>query len=144
MIVPYDYSYHDRLMPVLKQFFENSIEEYGIEMDMDRIYVLESSMANSSFLLIEGDAVLGVIGGFVTDSLLSKGKAYQEIIWYVDENHRSGGVKLLRHLEKWCESEGVENIIMARMHNSMPEKIGAFYERCGYTAMETQYIKNIS
>jgi len=143
MIIPYSYDYHDACVPVIKQFFDNSLEVFGQEYTDETIANVESNIANSCWLSVIRGKVVGMLGGYVTDSITCKQKIFQEVIWYVDEKHRGTGVRLFAHLEKWCMQERVRQIVMASIHNDSHESVHKFYLRKGYQAMETHYIKQL-
>lgn len=66
-----------------------------------------------------------------------------ELFWFVSLNKRREGTKLLTEFEKWAKNEGCKRIIMGYLKDLMPDKVERFYEKMGYRAMETNYIKEI-
>jgi GNAT superfamily N-acetyltransferase len=97
----------------------------------------------NSFVLSVDGQVVGIIAGIIGNSMLSDRPVYQEIVWFVDEKYRKYGIKLLKHIEKWCEDNNIDQIIMALMVNSKADKLDKFYNMMGYEQFEIHYIKNL-
>lgn len=140
-ILPYSKEYRDDVIPLVRQFFDKSLNHYGLGMEDDVAEKVIESM--TTFLLIKEGKAVGIIGGNVIKQIANSEKLFQEVIWYVDENHRGGGLNLLKHLEAWCAMEDIDQLIMAYMHNSMGHKMIELYERMGYAPMETHYIRDL-
>jgi GNAT superfamily N-acetyltransferase len=141
VIIPYSNDYKEEVTGLISEFFSQSLTDSGLNMDDGAIERIAPNLI--TFLLLEEGRVIGLIGGTVSEQPLSVSLFFQELVWYVSENHRSKGVKLLKHLEEWCISEGIDQIVMAGMHNSQGERLGKFYERNGYSSIETHYLKNL-
>lgn len=101
-------------------------------------------MGPTSFVLLNDDGEpIGIMAGTVVKQLLSDDLIYQEMVWYVDEEHRGGGVRLMKHLEKWCAEQGIKHIIMAFLYSSMPDRLLDFYKRMGYEPLEMHLMKRV-
>lgn len=142
-VVPYSIEYRGEVYEMLKQFHKNSLDEYGLELEYKDIEALEETQGDTTFILLDQGEVIGILAGQIVTQPMADKKVYQESIWYVDENSRKYGVKLIRHLEDWCVENGIKQIVMAFMHNSMGVKLFDFYERMGYKPMETHLIKDV-
>ena len=143
MIETYSEQYRDDIIELTKMFFDEALKEYGLECKKEDIQSVIEICKKSGFLLIEDDKCCGVIGGIITQHLGGSAKAFQEVIWYVKPEYRRYGISLYLEMEHWCKENGVENIIMVCMHSSKKDKLSAFYERLGFKAFETQFIKKI-
>jgi GNAT superfamily N-acetyltransferase len=66
-----------------------------------------------------------------------------ETVWWVEPAYRSTrlGPKLLVAVEKWARQNGLLMCRMIAPHNST---VGAFYERFGYSPVETIYLKRLA
>jgi GNAT superfamily N-acetyltransferase len=84
--------------------------------------------------------VVGMIGVIATFHPYSGQAVMSEMFWYVTPEHRGQGVRLLRAAELWAKSHDIRQSIMI----SPSEKVSAFYVRCGYAPVETQFIKNLN
>lgn len=71
------------------------------------------------------------------------GLAYaDEIAWWVEPEHRGGsiGPHILRSAETWARQKGAN---MVKLVAPAGSRVGTFYERVGYQAVETAFIKTI-
>lgn len=74
---------------------------------------------------------------------LIDGRLYvEEVAWWVEPEHRGGTVakRLMHHMEGWCVQNSVYMVKMVAPNDS----VGLFYERCGYKAVETSWVKVFS
>lgn len=86
---------------------------------------------------------IGAIGLVVTPSLEDGVATCMEAFWYVDENHRGQGLKLLIKGQKVAKEMGAKRMMMMFLENSMPEKVKNIYERMGYKLIQTTYFKEL-
>lgn len=142
-IVPYSEDHAPHLVRLMNEFHAESLNDYGLEMHSQDFDHIESGVKGTTFVMLKDGVVIGVISGTVVKPLMSNVYIYQEIVWYVDKEHRRYGTKLLDYLEEWCAERGVGKIVMVCMCNSMAETLGKFYERKGYRPMEVHYIKDV-
>lgn len=91
----------------------------------------------------DADTITGALGAVLCPSLFSGKIMAVECFWYVIPQHRGHGLKLLRHFERWAHEQGVHFLSMIHLKNLQPELLGAVYERMGYRAVETNYLKEI-
>lgn len=81
----------------------------------------------------------------VKSPILGSSKTFgaTELAWYVYPEHRKGknGIALLLFMEKLVQEQGIKYWTMVSMQSSMPEQVGAMYERMGYVHSETCYTK---
>lgn len=63
-----------------------------------------------------------------------------ELAWFVEPTHRGfrAGPRLLAAAEDWARTRGLH---MIKMVAPFGTRVGAFYERRGYTPIETSYVK---
>lgn len=67
----------------------------------------------------------------------------QERVWWIDPRHRGpSALKMLTAYEAWAKAGGYRFVGMAGMGADPGVKI--LYERCGYRAAETHYLKDIT
>jgi GNAT superfamily N-acetyltransferase len=93
--------------------------------------------------LKEDNNFIGAIGLVVTPSLEDGVMTCMEAFWYVDENHRGQGLKLLIKGQKVAKEMGAKRMVMMFLENSMPEKVKNVYERMGYNLIQTSYFKEL-
>lgn len=140
-IVEYSEKHRKPVYDLIMQFETESLGEYGHGMTMEDIEALEDEQ--TTFVMTEDDKVIGLISGEVGKLRTSTKLVFQESIWYVHKDHRKDGAKLLRHLENWCTKNGIGQIIMAFMHNSMGDRLYDFYIRMGFKPIETHLIRDV-
>jgi len=142
-IVPYSSEYRGRVTDLVLMFYDEALEEAGLDANYDSIELMEATHEDSTFLAVDGDNVVGVISGVITEQRMSDSRLFHETVWYVHPEYRTCGVRLLRHLENWCREQGIGQIVMCFMFNSMPEKLYDFYQRMGYRPLEVHLMKEV-
>ncbi len=88
-------------------------------------------------------AVVGMLAYFVGPHPVSGEKLADELAWWVDPEHRTGtvGPRLLGMAETWAQQEGVKLLRMVAPVEA--DDVAQFYERMGYVAIETSFIKRL-
>jgi GNAT superfamily N-acetyltransferase len=84
--------------------------------------------------------IVGMLAIVLIPHPLSGQLLAEEIAWWVEPEHRGGsiGPKMLRSAEEWATTNGAN---MVKMVAPAGSTVGAFYERIGYQAVETAYVK---
>lgn len=87
-------------------------------------------------------AIVGMLGVLVLPHPVTGEDYVDEVAWWVEPEHRRGtvGPRLLTHMERWAVLQGLH---MVKMVAPAGTDVGAFYERDGYLALETAYVKVI-
>jgi len=90
---------------------------------------------------VNGRAV-GMIAAVALRELVAGEAMADEMVWWVEPAYRQGlvGPRLLKALENWARQKG---LAMLKMVAPVGTEVGAFYERAGYMAVETSYIKHL-
>lgn len=89
------------------------------------------------------DVPVGIIMGIKTQFFFSKTPIVQEVLWWVDPNHRhtSAAFKLLQGFEYWAKNVvNAEKVVMA---NLVKYDIGSLYEKRGYKPLEVYWYKEL-
>lgn len=83
--------------------------------------------------------VVGLLGFIVANHHFSGQKYAAEMMWYVEREHRKGGIaiKLLWEAEKQAKELGAEDMVFTAPN----EDVSALYQRFGYHKMEVTYRK---
>ena len=132
---------YDFISSLVREFFDESIGKYGFSINDDQVRQMVVAAESSSFVAEHDGKVVGVIGGLVENGIGTTDKLYREIIWYVNENYRTCGVRLLKHCEAWCKENNIKHMVVCNMGNLNDSKLERFFNRCGYELFEKQYIK---
>lgn len=90
--------------------------------------------------LDESDQVVGCLAMLVTEHDLLDALDAAELCYWVEPDRRAttAAVQLLRAAENWAHDRGVKTL---RMFAPLGSKLGRLYERHGYQALETTYLK---
>lgn len=93
--------------------------------------------------VVRNGSIVGALGAIIHPDINDGELVAQEAFWFVAPEHRGGtaGIKLLAEFEAWAEMRGAARILSAHLMTSMPEKVAKVFERRGYYAGETAYIK---
>jgi len=134
-----------RLAPLAQQFYASS--RFLREFDIQKFEAFWTGLIASGmgviFVLEDGGAIAGTIGGLAYAEPYSGELLAQEFFWFVDEAQRGQGIRLYRRFEQWAREKGCAEVRMGHLADSMPAKVAAFYERVGYTKVETLYAKRL-
>ena|SRR3990167_1328934 len=146
-IETYSDRYYLDVIKLVEDFHNEAVGEYTGLFDpnvlIENIVKLKDGNCHNAFLLITEDSCQGIIAGIECNSLTSKSKMFQELIWYVNKPFRRYGVKLLQEAERRLKLNGIDIMIMAVLENSKTEKLKSLYSRLGYKPMETHYVRNL-
>jgi GNAT superfamily N-acetyltransferase len=136
--------YYDDIIKIVENFHEESLGEYDQLFDKEALYLtIQNAQHNNAFLLIINNRCEGILYGQEISSKFNDKRLFQEILWYVNEPYRKYGVRLLREVEKRLKTDGFSIMIMSAMENSKSMKLKVFYERLGFKAMETNYMRTL-
>jgi len=137
-------SFGPDLTRLCQAFSDESLDEYGLGVTQDRLDQMIEVCKDISYFLVINEKPVGVIAGFLTHNLTNGKLAVQEVIWYVDKDHRSHGKKLMDAFENLARERGASSVVMALMCNSMSDRLDKFYKRLGFRPFEVQYIKELN
>ena len=120
-------------------------EGCGIDVEFDEI----SAEATALALMEDDNGCLyidrgGMLGGIVYPHYFNHGKTIaQELFWWCDPEARGTGVgrELFQAFEAWAQVRGATHISMIALASQKP--VGRLYERRGYRAMESTYVRMI-
>jgi GNAT superfamily N-acetyltransferase len=141
-----------RLEPRDKEEFIELIRLFykqRLEVDGTKFSYAASSEQFDIFINMEGivgfvaevdGKVVGTIVGAVGPILFGEGKMAQEMVWYVHEEHRGSGLRLIRAWEKYAKEQGCSIVIMCGMAGDKSEK---FYIKDGYVEIQNNFQKRI-
>jgi len=104
---------------------------------------LIKSKKGKIFALEKERKIIGALGFLITPALEDGALCATEAFWYVDEQHRGAGLKLLNKYESYAKSIGCKRIGMVHLENSMPDKLKRLYTRKKYKHIESMYLKEL-
>lgn len=128
---------------LISEFYDDSLGEYCPTFELDRLYDVFMEIISTSFVLEtdEGE-IVGILMGRVIIDLCGSDLVYDEVVWFVTKKYRKYGIKLLKHVQKWCRENGIDRMTMSCMHNSKTETLFKFYERMGFRPVETKFVRS--
>jgi GNAT superfamily N-acetyltransferase len=86
----------------------------------------------------------GAIAGIINESPFDGERIASELFWYVWPGAPRGtGTQLLEAFEQWAKSQRCTRVTMAHMVHNEAERLGTFYQKKGYQAFETHYVKEL-
>lgn len=92
------------------------------------------------FVADRGDGQLtGMIGVFLHPHPFTGERTASEMFWWVDPETRGEGMRLLRAAEAWARRAGAVVLQMG----APDARVGQFYERLGFTKLETSYARRL-
>lgn len=134
------------VLPLCQAFSNEALAPFGLVYDEERVkrQLVRWVMDEDTLFLIGllDEKVVGVLVAVMVPALTSGNAVVQEMIWYVDADHRGGtvGARLLFALEKWCVIRGASHLVMANMDDEGVERM---YTKRAFKRMEVHYIKEI-
>ena len=128
---------------LVAQFNDESLASYGTVLELDRLNEIFNMCRATSFVAVKDEKVVGVLAGRMVKDFCSNLPAYEEMMWFMDKDHRRYGIKLLRHAQTWCKIHGIKRMTLCCMHNGKTETLFKLYERLGYEPMETRFMKQL-
>lgn len=87
--------------------------------------------------------VVGMYAAFPLIEPIGKQAMLDEMAWWVEPEFRKGtvGPRLLKAAETWAKQKQLHLVKMVAPADQ--PQVGAYYERLGYTKVETSYVKRL-
>ncbi len=137
---------HDRLRAVelLRAFCEAGRDVFPVTFDPAyavRLFDGYSRVPDRLALVLDvAGAAQGILLAHAFEHDFDGSRCAQERLWWIDPDHRGpAAIKMLDGYEAWARDHGCRFIGMAGLGAS-PD-VGRLYERRGYRAAETHYLK---
>lgn len=92
-----------------------------------------------SFVLCEGEKILGVLAGQIGYNFMNQGDVYQEIVWFVNKKYRGKGVLLYLKAKEFAKRLGLSGMVMASLFNDEKAFVDRFYKSQGFVPLETHH-----
>jgi GNAT superfamily N-acetyltransferase len=94
--------------------------------------------------LFQGDEIMGGFGAIVSDDFNDGATVASECFWFVKPEARGRGFELLLAYEQEARRRGAVRCSMIHLRGLQPERLGQLYEKRGYRAVETAYMKELT
>ena len=108
--------------------------------------VVTGDLSRSIIILAHKEGVpIGMVVAVAMEPVWSNDKVATELAWYVKPKHRGSkqSLRLFRAYEDWALRVGCTHIQNAHLEGSEYRDTGRFYERKGYTKVESSYVKTL-
>ena len=133
----------DRLVEMALRFLSSTrygVFIRGVTVESMQAFVDLVRQAGVIFVAETEAGLVGMLGILIIQHPMSGLLEAGEVAWWIEPEHRSGmlGYHLLRAAEDWTRQKGVGCLKMVAPADSTT---GTFYERMGYSAVETTYQK---
>jgi len=104
---------------------------------------VESGIA-AQWVFEQDSAIVGTIGMLIIVSPFDGKIVAEETFWFVHPDHRgTAGLRLFMEAEMWAKAINCDAMKVGYLTNLSAEKLHAFYERRGYRALQTQFVKQL-
>lgn len=88
---------------------------------------------------VQGHEPVGMLAMHLFEHPMSGDLVAQELVWWMEATARGSGRQLLTLAEQWAHDMGAAVVQMV----SPTDRVGHFYERLGYTRVETLYQRRL-
>ncbi|RSC31092.1 GCN5 family acetyltransferase [Agrobacterium sp. FDAARGOS_525] len=97
--------------------------------------------SDKACVLVAGDPAQGVLMACAFEHPFGAGRIAKETVWYVTTAARGrAAIKMLDAYETWARSVGC---VSAGMASLATNDVSSLYERRGYSAVETHFMKSL-
>jgi len=123
----------DRVVALLRE----SHEAAGFTFPFRAAYA--DQLSDKACVLVAGAPAQGVLMACAFEHPFGAGRIAKETVWYVTPSARGrGAIKMLDAYEAWARSAGC---VSAGMASLVTNDVSSLYERRGYDAVETHFMK---
>lgn len=88
-------------------------------------------------------ATVGAIGGFIVRDPSNDDLVAAEGFWFVTEHARGAGLRLFTAFETLARVRGCKRLTFVHLHALQSERLGALYQRRGFSPIEHHYVKEL-
>jgi GNAT superfamily N-acetyltransferase len=134
------------VLELCRRYLTSATSSYGVLLTFNAevlASLIDYTLEHGIIYLGEvGGLPVGFIAGLVGPNAISGERMAEEFAWWVNEEHRGGRLAyyLLRSFEEWAGQNGS---VCLKMVAPAGSAVGVFYERLGFTPLETAYIKRL-
>lgn len=128
-----------------RRFIAETSYRGGIAENPDRLAATAARLIegqDSALFVADESEIVGMIGVYTYTHPYSDELFATELFWWVDPERRGAGVRLLRAAERWATERGARALQVVAPRSN--DRLGAIYERLGFTRVETCYQRELS
>ena len=124
---------------VQTEMYRDLLHENSAQISVAMVSLIDHE--SGTILVLECEGVLVGMMGIICAPHFLSGEIYaSEMFWWVTPGKRGDGVRILRAAELWAKKCGATKFQMV----APTERVGRFYDRMGFTRVETSYQKALS
>lgn len=127
-----------------RRFFDASGYSDIASFDLESLRLTFEGLVTSDgsvCLVVENGHLVGIAVAIIYPFYFNRHHiTAQEMLWWVDKEHRGIGSKLLDALLLGCKSKGAESVSMIALEKLDPERVGSIYEKRGLRPSERSFI----
>ena len=133
----------------VKQFCKEIPHPAWSKINTNKINELVTTLINHEIgfvKIIDYDGeIVGALIAMVTEIPINEFKFSQELMFWVDPQHRNGktSIKLINEYTLWAEQVGCDFARLSELDSILSNRAGVLFKRKGYKPIETAYIKEI-
>ncbi|MEO4000307.1 GNAT family N-acetyltransferase [Mesorhizobium sp. CAU 1732] len=131
----------DRLRVVRLLGESHKAAGFTFPFDAVRAEALFKQHMAAGLVLVLGDPAQGVLMAAATDHPFGMGRVAKETVWFIRPEARGrSAFKMLDAYEAWAREQGCVAVGMASLATN---DVSRLYERRGYAAAETHFLKSL-
>ena len=121
-----------------------------IEYDPERLLSVARNYArdDNKFLVVavDGGRAVGVFAGHLSEIYFSSAKLARDVLWYVLEEYRVGGIglELLARFESWAEYRDAKMVYVSQDSGIHTDKFTKSMNKRGYDFVGSNYTLGVS
>lgn len=115
----------------------------GTLTDSELMAITQSCTENGIAIVSEDDN--GVLTGVIAGRFLETaaiGKMCEEVIWYVEPEHRGMGLLLFDRFMEACELASCNGVAMSAYNNEYLQVVDRLYKKNGFKEVDRKYYKS--
>ncbi len=129
----------DRVVALLRESHEAAGFTFPFQATRADALFRKHLASEKACVLVTGKPAQGVLMAAVLDHPFGAGRIAKETVWFVTPAARGrGAIKMLDAYEAWARSVGC---VSAGMASLATNDVSRLYERRGYSAVETHFMK---
>ena len=115
----------------------------AIDFDKVNMQIMEMIENRCTYLCVSGGEVVGGVGGVCMGTQFTNDKIFMTMLLYLKQDYRPCVRDFFISLEVLLTSLGFTKLIISNPAGPNKEKMDRFYGICGFTELETHYVKTL-
>lgn len=136
----------DDLVDLAEKFYASSEFLNGFKKNVAKkswVHFIDTGIG-VIFGLKEDNELHGMLGAIKSIDAHTGDFIAVELFWFVSEEKRGEGLKLIKAYEKWALEQKCKRIAIGHLQDLMPARLEKIYNKLGYKLAEKSYVKEVS